>query len=126
MGRRKTPTTVMSSFTVKPPFPSVTHRLTVLGPRFLMMGWGCCCGHCLSPEPTLLVAIYFLEAEEQAQVVPRACYEEGEKRDEVGECVLEMMVWRAAGRAADGEVAVSVEEVGDDFFHLVGKRKLLK
>ncbi len=25
MGRRKTPTTGMSSFTVKPPFPSVTH-----------------------------------------------------------------------------------------------------
>ncbi len=81
----------------------------------------------MSPEPTLLVAIYFLEAEEQAQAVPRACYEEGEKRDEVGECVLEMMVWRAAGRAAAREVAVSVvEEVGDDFFHLVGKRKLLK
>ena len=92
-----------------------------------MVGSVWLCGPCLSPEPTLLVAIYFLEAEEQAQVVPRACYEEGEKRDEVGECVLEMMVWRAAGRAAAREVAVSVvEEVGDDFFHLVGKRKLLK
>jgi uncharacterized protein (DUF924 family) len=82
----------------------------------------------LSPEPTLLVAIYFLEAEEQAQVVPRACYEEGEKRD-VGEVRMEamMMMMQTAERAADREVAVSVvEEVGDDFFHLVGKRKLLK
>jgi hypothetical protein len=84
----------------------------------------------LSPEPTLLVAIYFLEAEEQAQVVPRACYEEGEKRD-VGEVRMEAMMMKmmmqTAERAADREVAVSVvEEVGDDFFHLVGKRKLLK